>query len=57
MFGCRRLLKRYQTRIRNPIVDVSDNAFLVIAIGLLVSAASIWVVKVLKTTSAAVPAH
>ena len=34
-----------------------NHAFFIIAIGLLLSASSIWMVKVPKTTSTAVPAH
>jgi hypothetical protein len=42
---------------RDAFVIASNDAFLVIAIGLLVSAVAIWVVKVPKSISAQVPAH
>jgi DHA2 family multidrug resistance protein len=42
---------------RDAFIMAFNDAFLVIAIGLLVSAAAIWAVKVPETTSAQVPAH
>jgi hypothetical protein len=42
---------------RQAFVLAFNDAFLVIAISLLVCAIAIWVVKVPKSTSAQVPAH
>jgi hypothetical protein len=42
---------------RDAFIMAFNDAFLVIAIGLLVSAAAIWLVKVPKSTSAPMPAH
>jgi hypothetical protein len=42
---------------RDAFIMAFNDAFLVIAVGLLVSAAAIWIVKVPKSTSAQVPAH
>ena len=42
---------------RDAFIMAFNDAFLLIAIGLLVSAAAIWVVKVPKSASAQVPAH
>jgi len=42
---------------RDAFIMAFNDAFVVIAIGLLVSAATIWIVKPPKSTSAQVPAH
>lgn len=42
---------------RDVFIMAFNDAFLVIAIGLLVPAAAIWLVKVPKSTSAPMPAH
>jgi DHA2 family multidrug resistance protein len=42
---------------RDAFIMAFNDAFLIIAIGLLVSAAAIWVVKVPKSASVQVPAH
>jgi len=42
---------------RDAFIMAFNDAFVVIALGLVLSAIAIWIVKVPKSTSATVPAH